>query len=42
MSAHGQIYEGRWYQDKKHYHGKEIWEDGSVFIGQYSDGYKNG
>ena len=41
--THGNIiYEGDWIEDKKEGNGKEIYENGEYYIGQFKNGLRNG
>jgi|TARA_B110000305_G_C19320322_1_gene578603 hypothetical protein len=38
----GQTYEGMWLNDEQHGQGKETWQDGSEYNGEYMMGKKHG
>lgn len=38
----GQLYEGYWHNNNKHCHGRIIYADGSLYIGEFNDGVRQG
>lgn len=40
MHVNGAKYEGQWKSDMQHGKGKETWNDGSEYVGDYKHGKK--